>query len=54
VPAAFGKTELVIEIKKLLPSHGADPRMGNKNGKTPLDYVKNEEMKDEFRKHDVT
>ncbi len=53
-PATSGKTELVIEITKLLLSYGADPRIKNKNGKTPLDYVKNEEMKDVFRKHDVT
>jgi ankyrin repeat protein len=53
-PATSGKTQLVIEITKLLLSHGADPRIKNKNGKTPLDYVKNEEMKDVFRKHGVT
>jgi tankyrase len=52
-PATSGKTELAIEITTLLLSHGADPRIKNRNGKTPLDYVKSEEMKDVFRKHGV-
>jgi uncharacterized protein len=45
-PATAGKTDSAIEIAKLLLANGADPRIRNKNGKTPIDYVTNAEMKD--------
>ncbi|MGP0067523.1 MAG: ankyrin repeat domain-containing protein [Isosphaeraceae bacterium] len=48
-PATAGKSGLAIELAKLLLSNGADPRIKNKNGKTPLEYVKNEKMRDVFR-----
>jgi hypothetical protein len=49
--ATAGKPENMIEITKLLPSNGADPRIRSKNGKAPIDYVKNDKLKDVFRKH---
>jgi hypothetical protein len=51
-PATAGKLELMIEITKLLLSNGADPRI--KNGKTPIDYVKNDKLKDVLRNHGAT
>ena len=53
-PATAGKMDCAIEIATLLLSNGADPRIKNKNGKTPIDYAKNSRMKDVLRKHDAT
>ncbi len=44
-PATSGKMDCAIEIARLLLAAGADRRIKNKSGKTPLDYVKNLEMK---------
>jgi uncharacterized protein len=53
-PATAGKMDCAIEITKLLLTNGADPRIKNKNGKTPIDYAKNSEMKDVLGKHNAT
>jgi ankyrin repeat protein len=53
-PASVGKTDCAIENTKLLLAKGADPRIRNKNGKTPIDYVKNSETNDVLSKHDAT
>ena len=53
-PATAGKMDLAIEIAKLLLANGANPRIKNKNGKTPIDYAKNSEMKAVLSKHDAT
>jgi uncharacterized protein len=53
-PATAGKMDCAIEITRLLLANGADPRIKNKNGKTPIDYAKNPEMKDVFSKHVAT
>jgi uncharacterized protein len=53
-PKTSGKTDCAIEIIKLLLAHGADPHIKNKNGKTPIDYAKNREMKDVFFKYNAT
>ena len=42
-----------IQIIKLLLTHGADPRLKNNMGKTPIDYAKNSIIKDLLRKHDA-
>ena len=52
-PATSGKTDLAIEIAELLLASGADPRIRNKNGKVPLDCVKNTAMKNVFDKYDA-
>ena len=44
-PSTKGKTKEVIEIIKILIASGADPKIKNKLGKTPLDYVRNEAIK---------
>ena len=44
-PSTKGKTKEVIEIIKILIAGGADPKIKNKLGKTPLDYVRNEAIK---------
>jgi ankyrin repeat protein len=51
-PANAGKMDAAIEIARLLLANGADPRIKNTNGKTPVDYARNAEMKDVLRKHD--
>jgi ankyrin repeat protein len=53
-PATAGKTDSALQIARLLLANGADPRIKNKNGKTPMDYAKNSEMKDVLRKRDAT
>jgi len=53
-PATAGKMDYAIEIARLLLTNGANPRIKNKNGKMPIDYVKNPEMKDVLSKHDAT
>jgi uncharacterized protein len=53
-PATSGKMDCAIEITKLLLASGADPRIKNKNGKTPLDYARNTEMKTLLRNHNTT
>jgi ankyrin repeat protein len=53
-PETSGKMDCAIEITKLLLANGADPRIKNKNGKAPIDYVKNPAMKDVFCKHVAT
>ncbi|HEX4144219.1 MAG TPA: ankyrin repeat domain-containing protein [Pirellulales bacterium] len=50
-PTTAGKMDGAMEIIKLLLRSGADARIKNKNGKTPIDYVKSAEMKDIFRNH---
>ncbi len=52
-PTTAGKTGGAMEIIKLLLSSGADPRIKNRNGKAPVDYVKNAEIRGMFRKHDA-
>jgi uncharacterized protein len=52
-PATAGKMDSAIEIAKLLLANGADPRIKNKNGKTPIDYARNAEMKAVLRSHDT-
>src|SRR5271165_6923716 len=44
-PATAGKMAYAIEITRMLMANGADPRIKNKNGKTPVDYAKNPELK---------
>ena len=50
-PTTANKTSAAIEIADVLLSNGASPRLKNKMGKTPLDYVKNADMKAVFSKH---
>jgi uncharacterized protein len=44
-PATAGKMSSAVAIAKLLLVHGANPRIKNKNGKTPCDCAKSQEMK---------
>ncbi|HEY1599937.1 MAG TPA: ankyrin repeat domain-containing protein [Pirellulales bacterium] len=53
-PATAGKSACALEIAKLLLASGADPRIKNKGGKTPLDYAKSAAMKAVLCKHDAT
>ena len=46
--------DLAIEIAELLLANAVNPRIKNKNGKVPLDYVKNTAMKSVFCKYDAT
>ncbi|MBX3449370.1 MAG: ankyrin repeat domain-containing protein [Planctomycetaceae bacterium] len=43
-PGTAGKHTAAIEIIRLLRAAGADPSIANKSGRTPADYVKDEEM----------
>ncbi|MEW4486580.1 ankyrin repeat domain-containing protein [Thalassoglobus sp. JC818] len=47
-PSTAGKSDVAIEIVKLLLASGADTKIQNKNGKTPIEYVRNEKMKELF------
>jgi hypothetical protein len=50
-PNTANKTTAAIEIADLLLGNGANPKIKNKMDKTPLDYVKNDAMKEVFAKH---
>jgi uncharacterized protein len=41
-PSTAGKRQEAKEIVKLLLKYGADPRLKNKNGKRPEDYVRDD------------
>jgi len=43
-PETAGKHDEAKEIIKLLLKFGADPNIKNKSGKTPIDYVRDEEV----------
>jgi len=43
-PETAGKQAEAKEIIKLLLKFGADPQIKNKSGKTPADYVRDEEV----------
>jgi ankyrin repeat protein len=44
-PATAGKQAEAKEIIKALLQFGANPKIKNKNGKTPADYVRDEEIR---------
>lgn len=44
-PGTAGRAEEARQIIELLLKHGADPSIRNKNGKTPADYVSDEELR---------
>jgi uncharacterized protein len=44
-PATAGKQAEAIEIIKALLKFGADPRIKNKKGKTPTNYVRDEQIR---------
>jgi tankyrase len=44
-PGTSGKQEEAKEIIKLLLKFGADPKLKNKAGKTPADYVRDADLK---------
>jgi tankyrase len=50
-PTTAGKAESAIQILKLLLSNGANPKIKNRLGRTPIDYVKIDEMNDVFSKY---
>jgi hypothetical protein len=43
-PETAGKYEEARQIIKLLMKFGADPRLKNKIGKTPADYVRDKDL----------
>jgi tankyrase len=43
-PSTAGKQDEAKEIIKLLLAYGADPSLRNKMGKTPADYVRDDEV----------
>jgi tankyrase len=47
-PATSGKADCARKIAKLLLQHGADPRIKNRNRKSVIDYVANQEMDNVF------
>ncbi|WP_339748718.1 ankyrin repeat domain-containing protein [uncultured Rubinisphaera sp.] len=53
-PSTAGKLDCAIAIAKLLLSNGADPRIKNKKGKTPIDYATNSALKEVFATHCAT
>jgi tankyrase len=44
-PSTAGKDDQAREIIEMLLRFGADPSIKNKNGKTPADYVRDEELR---------
>jgi uncharacterized protein len=45
IPGTAGKGSAAEEIIRILMAAGADPRIANKTGKRPADYVKDEAIK---------
>jgi uncharacterized protein len=43
-PGTAGKQHEAQQIVEILLRHGADPAITNKSGKTPADYVRDDEM----------
>lgn len=43
-PGTAGRHDEAVRIVELLLAHGADPSIENKSGRTPADYVKDEEI----------
>jgi hypothetical protein len=44
-PGTAGRADAAREIIELLLAAGADPRVANKSGKTPSDYVTSETIR---------
>lgn len=44
-PGTAGRKAEAIEIISLLLKHGADPSIANQNGKTPIEYVNDAEIR---------
>jgi tankyrase len=47
-PGTAGRQAAAIEIVKLLLAAGANPKVRNKSGRTPLDYVRDDSTKKLF------